>query len=69
MILAKVIVFQEKSYSAQKGTTRDFWNCERIIKDGLSSFQMQELRIGKLCFLLCEYEKWFLIIHAVKTQL
>jgi hypothetical protein len=40
-----------------------------MIKDGLSSFQMQALRIGKLCFFLCEYEKWFLIIHAVKTQL
>jgi hypothetical protein len=40
-----------------------------MIKDGISSFQMHAIRIDKLCFLACEYAKWFLIIHAVKTQL
>jgi hypothetical protein len=40
-----------------------------MIKDVLFSFQMHAFRIGKLCFLICEYAKWFLIIHAVKTQL
>ena len=68
VILAKVI-FSRKSYQAQKGTTRDFQHCERMIKDDLSSFQLHAVRIDKLCFLTCEYAKWFLIIHAVKTQL
>jgi len=40
-----------------------------MIKDDLSSFQRHSFRIGKLCFLTCEYAKWFIIIYASKTQL
>jgi len=62
-------VFKKKLLGS-KGDYKGFLRiCERIIKDGLSSFQMHAFRIGKLWFLTCEYVKWFLIIHAIKTQL
>jgi hypothetical protein len=49
VILVKVI--SKKHYQAQKGTANDiFQPCERIIKDGLSSFQTHVFRIGKPCF-------------------
>jgi len=62
-------VFKKKLLSSNGDYKGFFRIYERMIKDGLSSFQMHAFRIGKLCFLTCEYAKWFLIIHAIKTQL
>jgi hypothetical protein len=53
--------FQEKHIRLKKELQRIFFS---IVK-GLSKIAW----IGKLCFLLYKYAKWFLIIHLVKTQL
>jgi hypothetical protein len=69
VILANVI-FQEKCIRL-KGDYKWFFVSivKRTIKDSLFSFQTYVFRIGKLCFLSCEYAKWFLTIHSAKTQL
>jgi len=69
-VICPRLCFQEKVIRLKRGLQGIFFRIyERMIKDDLCSFQMHAFRIGKLCFLICEYAKWFLIIHAVKTQL